>query len=82
MARTFENPSNGYREEASGFFSWLWCFLFGPIYFLVNGNYRHAIASFLFAIVTFGASWLVYPFFVYGINRRHYLRKGWVDVSE
>jgi hypothetical protein len=77
----FTNPSNSYTEEASGPFSWLWCLLFGFFYFAVKGNWKHAIISLLLAVVTGGISWLIYPFFVYGINRRFYQNRGWIQVE-
>ncbi len=73
----FQNPSNDYIEESAGALSWLWCLLFGPIYFLVKGNFFHALVSFILAICTFGISHLIYPFFVYGVNRTYYLKRGW-----
>ena len=73
----FKNTFNDYEEYSSDVFSWLWCLLFGCIYFAVKGNWRHAFASLGWAIVTFGVSWFIYPFFVYGINDKHYERQGW-----
>ena len=78
----FKNPQNGHVESSSGPLSWLWCFLFGPIYFLFKGNYRHALIHFLIFWPTFGISLIVYPFFVYTINRNHYLRMGWIKVNQ
>ena len=77
----FRNPSNNYVESSGSAFTWLWCLLFGPLYFLVKGNIFHAILSFVLALFTLGISHLLYPFFVYGINRRRYLRDGWVPVN-
>jgi cytochrome b len=77
---SFRNPSNDYVEEVSApaFFT----LLFGCIYFAVRGVWTHAIAAFLLAIVTFGFSWLIYPFFAGQIMRTHYLRKGWEQVDQ
>jgi hypothetical protein len=78
MALTFRNPTNGYTETASA--PWLWCLLFGFLYFAVKGIWTHAVASLLLAALTAGLSWLIYPFFARGIVKRHYLRSGWVHV--
>ena len=78
----FKNPSNGYIEVSSSPLSWLWCLLFGFIYFLVRGNVLHAVISFVLVFCTLGISQLIYPFFVYGINKSYYLKKGWIKVSE
>jgi hypothetical protein len=75
----FRNPANGYEEDATG--SWLWCFLFGPIYFALKGVWNHAVFSAGLAIVTCGLSWLMYPFFAREIVARNYLRKGWIAVT-
>ena len=77
----YKNPQNGYVETANSALSWLWCLLFGPLYFLVKGNIFHALISLFLAILTLGISHLLYPFFVYGINRRKYLKQGWLPVE-
>jgi hypothetical protein len=76
----FQNPENGYIEEISD--APLWVFLLGFFYFAVKGVWNHAVASLLAALCTFGLSWLVYPFFANQIMRTHYLRKGWILISE
>lgn len=78
--RRFTNPANGYTETSSSPFSWLWVFLFAPIYFAVRGNWPHAVVSFLLFFITMGVSWFIYPFFTYSINSKQYLRKGWVQA--
>ena len=75
----FENPTNGYRESVSS--PWLWVLLFGTFYFAVKGVWTHAIVSLVLALLTVGITWLIYPFFASGIMRRHYLSKGWKEVS-
>jgi hypothetical protein len=77
-AGRFRNPANGYEEDVG--MPWLWCLLFGCIYFATRGIWTHALAALLLAIVTFGASWLIYPLFARGIVDQHYLRKGWVPI--
>jgi hypothetical protein len=77
---TFKHPANGYRENATGALSWLWCLLFGSVYFAYKGVWRHAVLSFLLVTFTLGLSWFIYPFFVYGIVNRSYLRRGWVPA--
>lgn len=75
----FQNPSNGYIEEASVPF--LWTFLFGCIYFAVKGIWTHFVVGLILAVCTFGLSWLIYPFFAGSIVRSHFLRKGWNEIS-
>ena len=77
----FKNPTNDYTEEVSDGFSWLWCFLFGPIYWAVKGVWRHFVASLILSFVTFGISWFVYPFYTYKIIRNHYNKIGWTEIK-
>ena len=77
----FKNTKNNYIEEVSSL-SWLWCFLFGFIYFAIKGIWRHAIVSLVLAFVTFGISWFIYPFFIKSIIRKDYLRRGWKELKD
>lgn len=43
----FQNPSNDYVEKVAGGLSWLWAFLFGPVYWVVKGVWTHALICFL-----------------------------------
>ena len=79
MPLSFRNPTNGYTEKVGT--PWLWCLLFGCIYFAVKGIWTHAIAAFLLALLSGGLSWLVYPFFARGIVEKHYFRTGWIPVT-
>jgi len=60
---------------------WFGCLLLGPLFFISKGIWTHAILSVIFAVMTFGVSWLVYPIFAKGIVRKHFLSKGWFEVS-
>lgn len=75
----FKNPMNGYVERVPRDV-WVYVLLFGGLYFLAKGVWTHAAASFAAAFLTFGISWLVYPFFAKKIMRSHYLRNGWIPV--
>ncbi len=75
MPAIFRNPVNGYEEKVR--LAWLWCLLFCPLYFTVNGVWPHALISWF----TMPVTWLIYPFFAKGIIKRNYLRKGWIEVS-
>ena len=78
MSLRFQNPANGYTEQVG--VPWVWCLLFGCIYFAVKGIWTHAVAALLLALLTAGFSWLVYPFFTRSIVEKHYLRSGWIPV--
>lgn len=74
-----KNPETGEVVEISPFV-WVWVLLFGVFYFAFKGMWTHVLAGTLFAIVTMGLSWLIYPFFATDIMRKHYLRKGWIEI--
>tara|TARA_B100000927_G_C16422098_1_gene451793 strand:- start:207 stop:443 length:237 start_codon:yes stop_codon:yes gene_type:complete len=76
----FKNPQNNYVEKVSSPLSWLWVLLFGPIYWAIQGVWRHAVVHFVLAVITFGVLHLIYPFFTYSILRKHYLKLGWEEV--
>lgn len=76
----FKNPQNGYTERGTTPFSIILCLMFGPLYFLMKGNFRHFVLSAILACCTYGISWLIYPFAVYEINKAHYLKRGWAAV--
>ena len=77
----FKNKTNGYIENVSTPFSWLWVLLFGPIYWVVKGVWRHAILHFFLFLISLGILHLIYPFFTYSILRKHYLKNGWIEVN-
>jgi len=85
----FRNPSNDHVETVTSWLSWLWVFLWTPIYYAVKGIWTHAIVSFLLFVVI-GSSTagigifiiaLIYVFLNKSIVRTHYLRKGWVQIN-
>jgi hypothetical protein len=79
MSTNFENPANGYKEGVSSV-AWLWCLLFGFIYFAVKGVWRHVLIYIVLTIITAGISWLIYPFFAKKIVENNYRRLGWQEV--
>ena len=93
MVEKFENPINGYREEAGSGLSWLWCFLFCTIYIVIAGLWKHlffwvlfvggaaAIDYFLALIIGFFIS-LIYAATIRDSLKTKYLRKGWKLVVE
>jgi hypothetical protein len=77
--KTFLNPANNYRETDGGQLGMLWCLLFGPLYFLVRGNGTWFLLSLILVFVTYGISLLLVPLFAREINRKHLLRKGYIE---
>jgi hypothetical protein len=56
-----ENPQTGRIKDASVGFSWTTLF-FGIFVPLVRGDGKWALIMFLLGLLTFGLSWLVFPF--------------------
>ena len=81
--------ANGYEEDASA--PWLWCFLFGPLYFAIKGVWPHAVVLFAisigiaslggFAFVIGPIVGVLYAIFASDIVEAHYLRSGWRRIK-
>lgn len=81
MIIIFKQPINNYEEEYNTAVAPIWCFLFGPLYWLARNNVFHTVLSFFLAIGTVGISWVIYPFFVNRINIKAYAKKGWINTG-
>jgi hypothetical protein len=75
----FKNPANGYIESSSVPF--LWCLLFGALYFAVKGIWAHVFIYIVLGCCTVGVSMLIYPFFAKSIVHKAYARRGWQLVG-
>jgi hypothetical protein len=78
---TLYRPTNKQPETIYKGFSWP-CLALGPIWFAVKGLWLWAVASSFIIFITFGISWLVFPFVANGIYRKHLLRNGWLDEEQ
>lgn len=76
---TFRHPLNNYTVTPG--IPFLWCLLFGPLYFIKHGAWGQALIVFVVAVGTMGFAWFVLPFFAKGMIRTAYLSKGWIEVS-
>ena len=47
----FKNPQNDHVETVTSELSWLWVFLWTPIYYAVKGIWIHAIVSLVLGII-------------------------------
>jgi hypothetical protein len=70
------NPINQYKQPISNL-SWLWCLLFGGLFFAFKGVWKHFVISFVLSVVSFGVAWFIYPFFARKIVINSYLERGW-----
>jgi hypothetical protein len=87
MAR-FRNPANGYKESVTAL-SILGAFLFGPIWFAVQGLWAHAIILVVGIMLLSGfflfwpllvVLWLLYALLAPVLLKRAFLRRGWERV--
>ena len=87
----FRNPKNGFIENKSS--PTLWCLLFGALYFLVSGAWRHVLVIFIISGALYASMGppatplvilmqIIYCVFANKIIENHYLRKGWETVKE
>lgn len=79
---TFRNPANGYTQSVNPLTSFVGCLLFGVLYFAYKGAWKHAFISLFAALITFGISWLIYPFFAFGCVKNSYLERGWRETGK
>ncbi len=73
-----EHSMSGEQMVALGPLHWLWCLLFGFLYYLGKGMWVMAIMSFL----TLNGFFVVMPILNRRIVRAHYLRAGFRVVQE
>ena len=81
MVFCYKHPEHDY-SESFGKITWVWVFLFGPIFWAVKGVWTHFAAHLLLAIITLGIAHLIYPFFTYKILHNHYRKLGWKIKDE
>lgn len=68
-----EHPTSGAKQTILGSAHWLWCALFGWIYYLSKGMWGIALISF----VTMNGLLVILPIMNRGLVRKHYENKGW-----
>ncbi len=73
-----ERDLGGYKEikEAPIGFSWTMLF-FGSLVPLYRGDYKWAIITFLAALITYGFSWFVFPFFYNKLYLKDLVKQGY-----
>ena len=80
MASYYKNPANQYIEKVS--YAGVLTLFLGCFFFAFRGIWTHFVISLALAVITFGLSWLIYPFFASGIVKKHYQRNGWTEIPE
>ena len=75
------HPVNKSREPIYEGFSWP-CLLFGCFWYAYKGMWGWGLISFALAWVTFGISWLVFPFFANEQFAKSLLSKGYLNQAQ
>jgi hypothetical protein len=75
-AGTMRNAASGSTIQVYDGFSWP-CFFFGPLWYAAKGMIGMFFVGFVLALVSFGLSWLVLPFFANGQYRDHLSGRGY-----
>jgi hypothetical protein len=80
-AGTLIHPVNKDRVQILKGFSWP-CFFFGCFWYVAKGLWGMGILAFLLALVTWGISWLVFPFFANDQYRKSLLKDGYLPDDQ
>jgi hypothetical protein len=75
------HPVNKSREPIYEGFSWP-CLGFGCFWFIYKGMWGWGIISFAIAFVSFGLSWLVFPFFANEQYAKSLVAKGYLNEAQ
>ena len=68
-----EQPTSGAKRTILGPLHWLWCFLFGFIYYAVKGMWGSAVIS----LFTLNGLFVIYPIMNRSLVRKHYENSRW-----
>lgn len=79
---TFRNPANDFTQTVNGTTAFLGCLFFGPLFFVSKNAWKHAVISAFAAPMTFGLSWIIYPFFAHRLIEHAFLERGWQVVDD
>lgn len=75
----FTNPANGYEVNDGGLMCILWCFILGPLYFAIRGNWGWFFIGLILLPTTLGMSFFILPLCARKINRIKFLREGYKE---
>jgi len=82
MVKTyFINKLNNHKVNDGGAFAVLWCFVFGPLYFAIRGNWSWFFIALILIPTTLFLSVVVVPFLAPRINRSNLLNRGFQEIK-
>jgi hypothetical protein len=76
----FRNPVTGAVARVRRTDAFLLTLALGGIYFAYKEVWLHFAIAMGLALLTYGMSWFIYPFFAYNIIVWSYRRKGWTET--
>jgi hypothetical protein len=78
---TLYHPINKEPSDIFSGFNWP-CLFFGSFWFAVKGMWFWTFGSGLLALLTLGASWIIFPFLANGMYRKHLRSQGWLTEEQ
>lgn len=75
------HPVNGSTEDIWEGFSWP-CLFCGFLWYMYKGMWGWGIIAFILAFITFGVSWLIFPFFANGQYAKALLERGYLNEHQ
>ena len=75
------HPVNGSTEDIWEGFSWP-CLFCGFLWYMYKGMWGWGIIALILAFITFGISWLIFPFFANGQYAKAFLERGYLTEHQ
>ena len=75
------HPVNGSTEDIWEGFSWP-CLFCGFLWYMYKGMWGWGLIALILAFVTFGVSWLIFPFFANGQYAKALLERGYLNEHQ
>ena len=75
------HPVNGSTEDIWEGFSWP-CLFCGFLWYMYKGMWGWGIIALVLAFITFGVSWLIFPFFANGQYAKALLERGYLNEHQ
>ena len=75
------HPVNGSTEDIWEGFSWP-CLFCGFLWYMYKGMWGWGIIALILAFITFGISWLIFPFFANGQYAKALLERGYLNEHQ
>jgi hypothetical protein len=80
-AAVYIHPISRERVQTYEGFSWP-CFFAGGFWYVAKGMWGLGIFGLLLALVSYGLSWLVFPFFANGHYRKSVIKNGYIREDQ